>query len=92
MTILIISLLSLSKTNLQDGNGSIENDELHGFLKDLMELVEEVIKRLKCIDRFLAYHWSEQSFVAIFEPPNEKTIYLHMRKQRRRSASRLPRS
>ena len=27
---------------LQDKNGSIENDELHGFLKDLMELVEEV--------------------------------------------------
>lgn len=26
----------------QDHNESIENDELHGFLKDLMELVQEV--------------------------------------------------
>ncbi|KAK3586534.1 hypothetical protein CHS0354_035070 [Potamilus streckersoni] len=25
----------------QDGNGTIEDEELHGFLKDLMELVEE---------------------------------------------------
>ena len=26
----------------QDGNKWIENEELHGFLKDLMELVQEV--------------------------------------------------
>lgn len=26
----------------QDRNGYIENEELHGFLKDLMELVEDV--------------------------------------------------
>ena len=27
----------------QDGNGSIENEELGGFLKDLLELVKRVI-------------------------------------------------
>lgn len=26
--------------NVQDGNGCIENEELNGFLKDLMELVQ----------------------------------------------------
>ena len=29
--------------NFQDGNGSIENEELRGFLKDLLELVKKVI-------------------------------------------------
>ena len=34
----------------QDGNKSIEDEELHGFLKDLMELVQEVMARtvLQC--------------------------------------------
>ena len=27
---------------LQDGNGTIENEELRGFLKDLLELVKKV--------------------------------------------------
>ncbi|KAK2140927.1 hypothetical protein LSH36_1204g01006 [Paralvinella palmiformis] len=26
---------------MQDHNGTIENEELHGFLKDLMELVQQ---------------------------------------------------
>ena len=30
-------------SNFQDGNGSIENEELRGFLKDLLELVKKVI-------------------------------------------------
>ena len=29
---------------LQDGNGTIENEELKGFLKDLLELVKKVFK------------------------------------------------
>ena len=28
---------------LQDGNGTIENEELKGFLKDLLELVKKVL-------------------------------------------------
>lgn len=28
--------------NFQDNNGSIENEELRGFLKDLLELVKKV--------------------------------------------------
>ena len=30
---------------LQDGNGTIENEELRGFLKDLLELVKKVSKK-----------------------------------------------
>ena len=33
--------------NFQDGNGSIENEELRGFLKDLLELVKKVIYNAK---------------------------------------------
>lgn len=36
---MIFSLLFL---HLQDNNKWIENEELHGFLKDLMELIQEV--------------------------------------------------
>ena len=32
---------------LQDRNGSIENEELNGFLKDLMELVQEVMRQTR---------------------------------------------
>ena len=35
----------------QDGNNSIENEELHGFLKDLMELVQEVGIVRTCTER-----------------------------------------
>lgn len=29
--------------SFQDENGNIENDELHGFVKDLLELAYEVV-------------------------------------------------
>ena len=41
---LVLSYLNVKKfPNFQDGNGSIENEELRGFLKDLLELVKKVI-------------------------------------------------
>ena len=37
-------------TILQDKNGTIENEELNGFLKDLTELVQQVtfLRRYQC--------------------------------------------
>lgn len=40
------SLMTLFCYYLQDNNGTIENEELRGFLKDLLELVKKVCIRL----------------------------------------------
>lgn len=39
------SLMTLFRYYLQDNNGTIENEELRGFLKDLLELVKKVCIR-----------------------------------------------
>ena len=47
---LVLSYLNVKKfPNFQDGNGSIENEELRGFLKDLLELVKKVVQNTKKI-------------------------------------------
>jgi hypothetical protein len=43
---------NLSFFVLQDNNGSIENEELRGFLKDLLELVKKVNVNWKMTFKF----------------------------------------
>ena len=43
VTSIIDIKLMINYVLLQDGNGSIENEELRGFLKDLLELVKKVL-------------------------------------------------
>ena len=40
--VLCVSVTHPLFSSLQDGNGTIENEELQGFLKDLMALVQQV--------------------------------------------------
>ena len=39
------SYLFIISKHTQDNNGTIENEELRGFLKDLLELVKKVTNR-----------------------------------------------
>jgi hypothetical protein len=41
-----ITALLLCMAQIKDNNGSIENEELRGFLKDLLELAKKVRKTI----------------------------------------------
>ena len=61
--------------------------------RGVYQVKQTVYKLPQCVYFFIFFGNSvTYKLKLIFEPPHEKTNNLHMRKQRRRSASRLPKS